>query len=612
MSTASEGFDGKAFCKTLTGRSGVYRMLDEKGRVLYVGKARNLNKRVASYFQRGDRLDAKTRAMVGQITAVEVTVTHTEGEALILESNLIKELKPRYNVVLRDDKSYPYIYLSNDQTFPRLSFHRGARSGPGRYFGPYPGAGAVRASLNLLQKLFQLRSCEDSYFKNRSRPCLQHQIRRCTAPCVGLIEPESYREDVEHGVMFLEGRSQSAIDALGKRMELAAEELDYERAARYRDQIHSLQRVQQRQYISSGAGNIDVVACVADRGIGCIQVFYIRGGHNLDNKTFFPGNTSDVAPADILGAFLPQYYLAKRADRMIPSEIITSHEPAEHALIAEALSSQADKKVAIRTRVRTDRARWLKMAVENAQLALDQRLVARSGQNQRLEALQEALGLDDPVERIECFDISHTGGEATVASCVVFGREGAIKSDYRRFNIRDVVPGDDYAAMRQAVERRYTRIKREEGKLPDLILIDGGKGQIGIVREVMSELQLDELNVVGVAKGPSRRAGMETLVLENVDTTRRLASDSPALHLIQQVRDEAHRFAITGHRQRRAKARSTSPLEQIAGLGPKRRRTLIRHFGGLQGVERAGVEDLRKVPGISVQLAEKIYEMLHA
>jgi excinuclease ABC subunit C len=609
--SAMEDFDGKAFCKTLTSRPGVYRMLDDRAVVLYVGKARNLKKRVTTYFQGAERLDAKGRAMVAQVNAIEIAVTHTEGEALILESNLIKEHKPRYNVVLRDDKSYPYIYLSNDQEFPRLSFHRGARSGVGKYFGPYPSAGSVRESLNLLEKLFQLRSCEDSYFKNRSRPCLNFQIKRCTAPCVGFIDKESYREDVGHAVMFLEGRSQDAITALGQRMDNKAKDLEYEAAARYRDQIHSLQRVQQRQHVSSGDDDIDVIACCERNGIGCVQVFYIRHGQNLGNKSFFPKNTAGHEAAEILAAFISQYYLAGRTDRTVPPEIIISHPLDEQEPLADALTEHGGTRTVLRCKVRGERARWLKMAADNADLALKQRLVERSGQQQRNDALQEALGFDERVERIECFDISHTAGEATVASCVVFGPEGPIKSDYRRFNIRDIEPGDDYAAMRQVIERRYTRVRREDGRLPDLLLIDGGKGQVNIVRETLAEMQLTDLPIVGVAKGPSRRPGAETLVLEDGKTTRQLKADSPALHLIQHVRDEAHRFAITGHRQRRAKARTASPLDDIPGIGAQRRRNLMRHFGGLQGVSRAGVDDLNKVPGISRGLAKKIYDVLH-
>lgn len=599
-------FDGKAFSEALTNRCGVYRMLDQDGKVLYVGKARHLKKRVSSYFGAPSRLSPKIRALVAQIRAIEVTVTHTENEALILENNLIKELKPRYNIVLRDDKSYPYIYLSNDE-FPRLSFHRGARTGKGRYFGPYPSASAVRASLSLLQKLFLIRSCEDSFFRNRTRHCLQYQIKRCTAPCVGLIDPQAYREDVEHAVMFLQGRNEEVITHLVRRMEAASQALEFERAAHYRNQIDQLKRIQQSQYISLGSRDLDVIACATREDVACVQVFFIRGGHNLGNKTFFLKSTQGKGIDAILSSFLPQYYLAERA---IPPEILVHEAIRDARLLMEVFGERAGRKVVISSKVQGERAKFLRMAVENAEIALTQHLSLREGQQERLKALQELLKLSDPIERIECFDISHTQGEATVAACVVFGPEGAIKSEYRRFNIEGVAAGDDYAAMHQAILRRYTRVKREEGKLPEVLLIDGGKGQVRQAYEVMESLQI-AMCIVGVAKGPSRKPGLETLILSGEEGSVRLTPDSPALHLIQQIRDEAHRFAITAHRQRRAKARNTSPLESIEGIGAKRRRQLIQHFGGLQGVARAGVEDLGRVPGISKELAIKIYNWLH-
>ncbi len=599
-------FNGKAFSETLTNKCGVYRMLDKDGQVLYVGKARHLKKRVASYFGVLSRLSPKIRAMVAQVRAIEVTVTHTENEALILENNLIKELKPRYNIVLRDDKSYPYIYLSNDE-FPLLSFHRGARTGKGRYFGPYPSAGAVRASLNLLQKLFFIRSCEDSFFRNRTRPCLQYQIKRCTAPCVGLIDPKAYREDVEHAAMFLEGRNEEVIEHLIRRMEAASQALEFERAAHYRDQINQLKRIQQRQYISLGSRDLDVIACVACEEVACVQVFFIRGGQNLGNKTFFLKPVQGKGVETVLSSFLPQYYLT---DRTIPPEILVNHAVADLRLLMEVFGQRAGRKVVISSKAQGDRAKFLRMAVENAEIALTQHLSSTESQQERLEALREFLELSDPIERIECFDISHTQGEATVAACVVFGPQGPIKSDYRRFNIEGVAAGDDYAAMHQAILRRYTRVKREEGKLPEVLLIDGGKGQVKQACEVMESLQV-AMCIVGVAKGPSRKPGLETLILSAEERSIRLSPDSPALHLIQHIRDEAHRFAITGHRQRRAKTRTTSPLESIEGIGAKRRRLLIQHFGGLQGVRGAGVEDLRQVPGISKELALKIYHWFH-
>lgn len=603
-------FDPQGFCRTLTSRPGVYRMLDAGGTVLYVGKARNLRKRVTSYFLGAGRSDAKTRAMVAQVAGIEVTATHTENEALILESNLIKDLRPRYNVVLRDDKSYPYIHLTAGD-WPRLAFHRGARSGKGRYFGPYSNAGATRETLNLLQKLFQVRPCSDSFFANRSRPCLQHQIRRCSAPCVGLVDAQTYAADVAHAVLFLEGRSQEAIDALVTRMEAASARLDFEQAARLRDQIHSLKRVQQRQYISAEGGDVDVIACVVEHGVGCVQVFSIRAGHNLGNKAYFPEHTDGIDAGDIIAAFLPQYYLTTATDRLPPAQVLVNALPEEADWLATTLTACAGRDVTIRQDVRGERARWVGMAEENARIALEQRLATRSGHATRLEALRVALGLEEPLERIECFDISHTQGEATTASCVVFGREGALKPEYRRFSIAGITPGDDYAAMHQTLERRYTRQRREDARLPDVILIDGGKGQVAQAAAVLDALQIAGCLVVGVAKGPSRRPGLETLILTDGSPRPWLQASSPALHLVQEIRDEAHRFAITGHRLRRDRTRSTSVLEELPGIGAKRRRALIQHFGGIRGVLGAGVEDLARVPGISRELALRIYARFH-
>jgi excinuclease ABC subunit C len=603
----NKAFDAKIFLKNLTSRPGVYRMLDVTGRVLYVGKARNLKKRVSSYF-RNSGLPPKTRALMDHVRNVEVTVTHTEGEALILENNLIKELRPRYNVLLRDDKSYPYIYLSAGEPFPRLAFHRGPRRAKGRYFGPYPNAGAVRESLSLLQKLFPVRQCEDSFYRNRSRPCLQYQIKRCTAPCVGLVHEETYQQDVRHAELFLEGKSAQVIDELVRRMEQASEALDFELAARYRDQIASLRRIQERQYVSGEQGDLDVIACAVRGAAACVQVFYVRGGRNLGNKSFYPEVPDGLSPGEVLSSFLPQYYLNKE----VPQEILVSHSFEDMDLLSEVLTRQGERKVTLRERVRGERARWIEMAVRNAENALAARLASKMGMQQRAEALQESLGLDQVPARIECFDISHTMGEATVASCVVFDSEGPLKSDYRRFNIEGITPGDDYAAMRQALERRYIRLKKGEGKLPDLLLIDGGKGQVRQAIDVLEELQVEGVTVVGVAKGPDRKPGMETLFLSGDAAPLILPEDSLALHLIQQVRDEAHRFAITGHRQRRSRTRNTSVLESIPGMGPKRRQQLLRQFGGLREIARAGVEDLASIQGISRQLAQKIYDAFHS
>ncbi len=586
-------------------------MLGSRGEILYVGKARNLYKRLASYFRPAAQLPIKTRAMMARMKNIEVSVTYTEGEALLLESNLIKEYSPKYNIVLRDDKSYPYIYLSSHQDFPRLSLHRGARKGKGHYFGPYPSAAAVRDSLNLMQKLFQIRQCEDSFLRNRSRPCLQYQIKRCTAPCVDLVNPQCYREDVRHAVMFLKGKSSDVINELAKQMEDSSRRLEFERAARYRDQISSLRKIQERQYVTTKDGDLDVVTVACADEVGCVQVCFIRGGRNLGNKTFFPRNTRDMVESTILRGFLLQFYLVNRDTHRTPAEIIVSHDIEDRGTLAKMLCGQEEKRVRIINRVRGERSRWLQMAGENTRLALRVRLADTDNVNARLEGLQSLLHLDSLPQRIECFDVSHTSGESTVASCVVFGNIGPLKSEYRHFNIERIQPGDDYGAMRQALERRYTRIRREGNKLPDILLIDGGKGQVKKAVQVLEELQIQEVSVVGVAKGPSRKPGLEVLVLPGKSAPLILPHDSAVLHYIQRIRDEAHRFAITAHRKRRALTRSTSILEELPGIGPKRRRRLLKQFGGLQGVASAGVEDLASIEGISSQLASRIYEAFH-
>jgi excinuclease ABC subunit C len=585
-------------------------MFAADGEVLYVGKARNLKKRVSSYFRTAGLSD-KTRALMAQMHHIEVTVTHTETEALILENTLIKTHQPRYNILLRDDKSYPYIFLSA-QDFPRLSLHRGARRDKGRYFGPYPSASAARDSLHLLQKIFPVRQCEDSFYRNRARPCLQYQIKRCTAPCVDLITRDAYAEDVRNAVLFLEGRSSEVIDALVRHMESAAAAQQYEQAAHCRDQIAALRRVQERQYVSGEGGDLDIIAAAAKGGLAVITVFFIRGGRNLGNKLFYPRNPEGARPAELLSAFITQYYLDANLAGALPHELLVSEAPDDVDLLATTLSAHAGHRVAINHRLKGERARWLKLAATNAAHALDMRLSSRAGIQQRFEALQEALGLAEVPSRLECFDISHTMGEAAVASCVVFDREGPRKADYRRFNIEGITGGDDYAAMRQALTRRYTRLKQGEGHLPDLLFIDGGKGQIGKACKVLEELQVDGVTVIGVAKGVGRRPGLEQLFLPGQRSATILPADSPALQLIQQLRDEAHRFAITGHRQRRARARTTSVLESIPGMGPKRRQQLLKQFGGLREVARAGVEDLTQVKGISKVLAELIYDAFHS
>ena len=618
-------FDAKAFLKTLPNKPGVYRMFNDKDEVIYVGKAVNLKNRVSSYFRKN--LDSpKTKVLVSHICHIEVTTTHTENEALLLENNLIKSLKPRYNVLYRDDKSYPYIYLSN-HNFARLSMHRGAQRGKGRYFGPYPSAGAVRETLNLLQKVFPVRQCEDTFYKNRSRACLQYQIKRCTAPCVGLVTPERYQQDIDHAVMFLEGKSNQIIDTLVKEMEQAAEKLEYEQAARYRDQIVSLRKIQEKQYISQDGGDFDVIAVSAKNGMGCIQLFSIRGGRNLGNKSYYPrqaelaveGDDAKAISVALLDAFLAQYYLASehgKGSQDIPPEILLSHVSEKQELFEQVLTEQEGHKIQLRHSLRGQRARWVKMALQNAEQSLSIRLNSKATLLQRYEALQDALELEEMPTRLECFDISHTMGEATVASCVVFDLNGPLKSDYRRFNIEDITPGDDYAAMHQALTRRYKRLKEGEAKMPDILFIDGGKGQVTQAQDVLEELQISNILLVGIAKGRERKPGMETLWLTEPNLLHAmheiiLPADAKALHLIQQIRDEAHRFAITGHRARRQKKRNTSSLEEIPGLGPKRRQQLLKQFGGLQEVIRAGVEDLASVNGISAALAQKIYDAFH-
>ena len=604
----STEFDAKSFLANLTHHPGVYRMRDAKGKIIYVGKARDLKKRVSSYFQK-HHSDIKTVSMLTHVADVEVTVTNTEAEALLLEYNLIKRHRPRFNVVLRDDKSYPWIYVATDKPFPRLQFHRGARKGKGRYFGPYPNAGAVRRTINELQKLFLLRNCRDSFFRNRSRPCLQHQIKRCTAPCVGLISEEDYAADVSAAMLFLEGRNQRVIDVMVERMEAASAGQEYEQAARYRDMIAKLKRVDSEQLMSrNSAKNLDVVGVASNGRMHCVTVLFIRNGSVQGSRDHFPRIGIDTDRSVLVGGFLSQYYLGREA----PGEIIVETDFEDRELLEAGLAERAGHKVAIRDRVRGDRARWLELARKNAEQGLRIKSASNATIRRQFNELGEALELDGPPERLECFDVSHTFGEATVASCVVFNQAGALKSDYRRFNLTPESGGDDYGAMREALERRYARIKKGEVPVPDVLFVDGGKGQLAAALSVLEALELDWIKVVAVAKGTTRKAGMEQLFLAGKMTPLILPPDSPALHLIQQLRDEAHRFAITGHRQRRAKARSTSRLEEIPGLGPKRRRELLRQFGGLQGVRNAGVDDLAKVSGISRSLAERIYDDLHA
>lgn len=603
-------FDSSDFLAGCSSRPGVYRMFDAEARLLYVGKANNLKKRLSSYFRKSG-LAPKTAALVARIAQIETTITANETEALLLEQTLIKEWRPPYNILLRDDKSYPYVLLSSEDEYPRLGIHRGAKKAKGRYFGPYPSGLAIRESLNLLQKTFQVRQCEDSYFKNRTRPCLQYQIKRCKGPCVGLVSPEEYAEDVRHSAMFLEGRSNLLADELSAAMEKAAAELDFERAAELRDQIALLRRVQDQQSMEGGSGDVDVVAAMVSPGGACVHLITVRGGRVLGSKNFFPQVAIEEEPADVLAAFLAQYYLGS-AERDLPNELIVNCVHEDFPTLAAAIAEVRGRELAISPRVRGTRARWQQLAVTNAEQALIARLANRQHAAARMEALGEALGMDQPPQRLECFDISHSSGEATVASCVVFGPEGPLKSDYRRFNIEGVTAGDDYAAMHQALSRRFRRLKEGGGKMPDILLVDGGKGQLNMAREVLQELAVVDLVLLGVAKGVTRKPGLETLYLNDAEHEFTLPGDSPALHLIQQIRDEAHRFAITGHRARRGKARRTSSLEEVPGVGPKRRRDLLKHFGGLQELTRASVEEIAKAPGISKKLAESIYTVLHS
>ena len=584
-------FDAKSFVAGLPSLPGVYRMLGEGGEALYVGKARDLKKRVSSYFHK-QAGSPRIEMMLGQVAAIEVTATRSEGEALLLENNLIKSLAPRYNILFRDDKSYPYLEITGHR-YPRLGFHRGAKDRRNRYFGPFPHAYAVRESIQLLQRVFRLRTCEDTVFENRSRPCLLHQIQRCTAPCTGRIAPQAYAEDVANALLFLEGREDDVIRNLNEKMNSASGARRYEEAAAYRDQVRALSRVQARQYVESNRGvDADVVACAIEGGIACVNLVMIRGGRHVGDRSFFPSNAEGAAAAEVIGAFLEQHYL----EQPMPGLIVTS-EPVE---LENAIApSHGERRI------------WLDMACKNAGLAIAQRVRDRATQEGRLAALREALGLPEGLQRIECFDISHTMGEATVASCVVYDRQQMQKGEYRRFNIRDIAPGDDYAAMRQVLARRYERVSADAGRIPDLVLVDGGKGQAGVAAAVLRDLGLHQVGVVGVAKGPERKPGMEELIIESEARSLQLAPSHPGLHLVQQIRDEAHRFAVLGHRARRGRARTTSMLSEIPGIGARRRQALLEHFGGLRGVQAAAVDDIAKVEGISRALAERIYRHLH-
>ncbi|GED22023.1 excinuclease ABC subunit UvrC [Halomonas halmophila] len=601
-------FDSRQFLSSVTQSPGVYRMLDEQGETLYVGKARRLKARLASYFR--GALNTKTQALVARIADIQVTVTNSETEALLLEQTLIKDKRPPYNILLRDDKSYPFVFVTDRHPFPALEYKRvRTRHDDGRYLGPYPSSHAVRDSLSLMQKIFRIRNCEDTVFAHRSRPCLQYQIGRCSAPCVGYISEADYRRDLEHAVQCLEGKSEAVTQELTRDMETASQALDFEEAARLRDQIQQLRQLQQRQFVDTGNGDADAFALASRPGALCISVLSVRGGRLLGANHHTPRNGLDLAPDNLLGDFISQYYLGQA--REIPAEVLTSHELSDTDLIAGALETRAGKRVRLTSRVRGHRAQWLELARTNAEQQLDSQLASQSQLARRFESLRDALDLDEVPARLECFDISHSQGEATVASCVVFDANGPRKSDYRRFNIKNIEPGDDYAAMRQALTRRFKRLQEGEGEAPDLLIVDGGKGQLNMAREVFAELGVQHVGLIGVAKGTTRKAGLETLFIETPDRTMDLDTSSPALHLLQHIRDESHRFAITGHRTRRDKTRRTSTLQEIPGIGPRRRRELLRFFGGLQGVKNANREELARVPGINASLAESIYRALH-
>jgi excinuclease ABC subunit C len=598
-------FDPKPILKTLPNLPGVYRMINATDEVIYVGKAKDLKKRVSSYFNK-NLPSPRTRMMVSHVVKIETTVTRSESEALLLENNLIKSFMPRYNVLFRDDKSYPYIVLSGDD-FPRIAFHRGTQRKGSTYFGPFPNTNSVRESIQLLQKVFRLRTCENTVFANRSRPCLLYQIERCTGPCVGHISEENYRHDVNQATLFLQGKEQQVMEELEEQMMTSAQDQNYELAAVYRDRMQSLRQVQAKQFVSDfSLSDADVIACAEAQGQHCVNLVMIRGGRQLGDKSFFPKNADGCEVEALLEAFLEQYYVAQN----LPPVIIVG-VPIETTALEEVFSELAGRKVRINTNPISDKRVWLKMAQTNAELALQQRASQQANQQARLLALREALDLSDSTERIECFDISHTMGEATVASCVVFDKGAMQNSEYRRYNITGITPGDDYAAMRDALTRRYKKIAAGEGKVPDLIFIDGGKGQLGVAVEVMREVGLPDILLVGIAKGEERRPGLEQMFFADRETPVGLKKDNLGLHLLQQIRDEAHRFAITGHRARRGKARMHSSLQDIAGIGVKRRQKILTHFGGLDGVKNASVDELAQVEGVSQMLAEKIYQELH-
>ncbi|MCW8884871.1 MAG: excinuclease ABC subunit UvrC [Motiliproteus sp.] len=609
QNTADRPFDSKAFLAQVTKRPGVYQMYSKSGDVLYVGKAKNLKNRLASYFRRTG-LAVKTEALVQRIADIQVTVTGSETEALLLEQNLIKKLRPPYNILLRDDKSYPYIFISDKHDYPSIQFHRGARKRKGRYFGPFPSSGAVRESLNLLQKIFRIRQCEESFYRNRTRPCLQYQIKRCSGPCVGMVSQQQYGEDIRHAMMFLDGKNQSIRDELASQMEQASERLAFEEAAELRDQIISLQKVQEEQHISGVDGDADILACAISAGAACIHQLFVKSGRVVGSKAHFPKLALEAQEGEVLAGFIGQYYLQSDG-HPVPPQLILSHKIEDGDCLVEALQDLRKRKATLSHSVRGARSNWLKLAKTNAEQQIQLYITNRQNIHSRYLQLQDALALEESPQRMECFDISHSSGEATVASCVVFDQQGPRKADYRRFNIENAVAGDDYGAMREALSRRYKRLKKEEAVLPDILVIDGGKGQLSQAQDVLNELQINSILVLGVAKGVTRKPGLESILRLDEDQELVLPQNSGALHLLQHIRDEAHRFAITGHRARRGKKRNQSLLEEIQGVGPKRRKELLKHFGGIQEIQRASVEEIAKVSTISRVMAEEIYAHLH-
>jgi excinuclease ABC subunit C len=601
--------NSKVFLQNLTTHPGVYQMLGENGVVLYIGKARNLKKRLSSYFSKRQQ-DIKTLALLKHVTDVQVTITHSENEALLLECNLIKKYKPHYNVLFRDDKSFPYILITDDHPYPAIDFYRGHKKTKGNYFGPYPDTAAVRETIHLIQKLFGLRTVHDRYDPKRSRPCLQYQIGMCSGACAGIISPKDYAHDVNHASLFLQGKNNQILDELNTQMESASNDLKYELAARLRDQITKIRSIQASQYISAKQGDADVIG-FAMNGIACIQLLLIRGGRILGSRAYFPNVPPHSTFEEILTSFIMQHYLSDHKEPgIIPKRVILDRLLPERSLLMRVLSEKAKKKVVISHGVRAERKKWLEIANKSAKQSVTSQILSLANMQERLSALQRLLKLKIPPARIECFDISHTMGESTVASCVVFNNNGPLKSDYRRFNIKNITPGDDVAAMHQVIQRRYQRLQAEHAILPDIILIDGGKTQLKAAEQIISNLGLQEILLIGVAKGVTRKPGLETLHILGKPALH-LDSDSLALHLIQQIRDEAHRFAITGHRKQRDKKRHTSVLELIPGIGAKRRREILRYFGGIQAINRASLEELTNVPGISESLAKRIFDALH-